>query len=588
MPINASKSASTIQAIQGALRVLTALQLTSYQFPEQTCVFDGASYDYIIVGAGTTGCVVANRLTEDSNTTVLLIEAGGDPQVEAGLPLLLPYLKQSDSSWNYTTEPDGVSSQCHKQYKDDMSIGRVLGGSSSSSYLLYSVGNHYDYDNWAEIVNDSTWKWENVLPYLKKSQRLEEPSIINSPQGEFFGTEGNVGLTLSLTNKRDKYFTVFEEMGNQIQVAFSGNNSLGYSDGLFTISDGIRQSTAISYLAPIRNRPNLHVLKNTVVKKIIFDAFNNAVGVEAYTYDKRYIIVKSRKEVIVSAGIVNSPKLLMLSGVGPRSHLYSHKIATISDLPVGKNLQDHLAVTILFNMTNLIYPYRPYNPHKYPASVVTGYVSLNESSNYPDYQTINFVSQPSYLMSYCTFTYSQTDEICNSMIGTGVNSEMMFSIVNKQLYKSRGEILLKSRDFMEDPYIYTNYYTEEEDLDDYARIVEDFMKILDTEMFQKIGGTFQDPKLPECRNYTVGSRDYWKCYIRCMTTSEHHYSSTCAMGSVVDSRLRVYGVRRLRVADASVMPYPTAGGTLGAAIMIGEKVSDMIKEDNQGKKRYCC
>ncbi|CAH1645766.1 unnamed protein product [Spodoptera littoralis] len=323
-----------------------------------------------------------------------------------------------------------------------MSIGRVLGGSSSSSYLLYSVGNHYDYDNWAEIVNDSTWNWENVLPYIKKSQRLEESSIINSSQGQYFGTEGNIGLSLSLTNKRDKYFKVFEETGSQIQVAFSGNNSLGYSDALFTI---------------------------------------------------------------------------------------------------------------------------PWNPHKYPASVLMGYVSLNESSNYPDYQTINFVSLPTYLMSYCTFTYSQTDEICNNMIGTDVNSEMMFSIVNKQLYKSRGEILLKSRDFMEAPYIYTNYYTEEEDLDDHARIVEDFMKVLDTDAFQEIGGTFKDPKLPDCTNYTVGTRDYWKCYIRCMTTSEHHYSSTCAMGSVVDSRLRVYGVRRLRVADASVMPYPTAGVSLRKA-----------------------
>ena len=493
------------------------------------------------------------------------------------------YLKQSEAAWNYTTESDGITSQCRRPLKDDMSIGRLLGGSSSNSYQLYSPGNRYDYDKWAEIVNDTTWKWENVLPYLKKSQKLDDYTIGNSSHGKFFGTDGNIGLTASKFEMRKKYFIAFKEAGNEIVESVNGNNSLGYTDALFTISDGVRQSTAFSYLVPVKDNPNLHVLKNTFVKKVIFDAFKNAVGVEAYTYDKRYIIIKARKEVIVSAGIVNSPKLLMLSGVGPRDHLYSHKIATISDLPVGTNLQDHLATIVVFNMTKLVYPYRPWNPYKYPAAVLVGYVSLNKSNPYPDYYSVSFITYPKYLMNYCTFSYALSDSICNRMIATDVNTEMMFSIINKQMYKSRGKILLKSNDFMDDPLIYTNYFAEEEDIEDTARIIEDFVKVLDTEQFKEIGGVFQDPQLSSCEGLEQGTMEYWKCYIKCMTTSFHHYAGTCAMGSVVDARLKVYGVKRLRVADASVMPHPTAGGTLGPAIMIGEKVSDMIKEDS---KRY--
>lgn len=290
----------------------------------------------------------------------------------------------------------------------------------------------------------------------------------------------------------------------------------------------------------------------------------------------------------MSAGIVNSPKLLMLSGVGPRDHLNSHKIATISDLPVGQNLQDHLATIIVFNMTKLVYPYRPWNPYLYPAGVLVGYVSLNESNPYPDYNTISFVTYPKYLMKYCSFTYALSDSICNRMIETNVNTEMMFSVIQKQEYKSRGKILLKSSNFMDDPLIYTHYFAEKEDLEITARIVEDFFKVLDTEQFKEIGGLFQDPQLSSCQGLEQGTRAYWKCYIKCiMTTSFHHYSSTCSMGSVVDARLRVKGVKRLRIADASLMPHPTAGGTLGSAVMIGEKVSDMIKEDNIKYTELC-
>lgn len=305
---------------------------------------------------------------------------------------------------------------------------------------------------------------------------------------------------------------------------------------------------------------------------------------EVETEDKRNIIIKARKEIILSAGIVNSPKILMLSGIGPKEHLRKHNIDTKVNLPVGRNFQDHMSVVVVYNMTKLVTPFIPWNPHKYPASVIFGSTALTRNYELPDYQTVNFINYPWYLMMYCTFTYGYIEEICNNMIKTETNSVMLYSIISKHKIKSRGRVLLRSRDFKDDPLVYPDYYTNEEDVDDHARAVEDFMKIVNTEQFKQMGARFKDPGLDSCKNFKTYSHNYWKCYVKSMATSLHYYSSTCAMGSVVDSRLRVYGVKRLRVADASVMPAPTAGGTLAATIMIGEKVSDMIKEDNKIKQ----
>ncbi|XP_075973732.1 ecdysone oxidase-like [Anticarsia gemmatalis] len=589
MLINASSAQSLITLVQAALKVLTVLNIASYKYPEQTCVYDGRSFDYVIVGAGTAGCVLANRLVEDNETTVLLIEAGDSPQAESDTPALMLYLQSSAGSWNYTVTDPALSRESHKETKDDLALGRTLGGSSSSSYLTYTPGSKEDYNEWARMLNDTTWTWENVLPYLKKSQRLEDEDLAKT-DGEFFGQDGNIGLTVlrgTSSIKTEPYFKAFSQAGIPKIASMNGNTTLGYSNAIFTISNNLRQSSAVSYLLPERNNPNLFVLKNTMVKKVIFDGYRRAIGVEAVTCDKRYIVIKARKEVILSAGVVNTPKILMLSGIGPRDHLCDLKIHTVADLPVGEGLQDKLGVTLVYNMTNKVIPYRPFNPYNFPAVVLLGHVAVDNSSETADYQSVNYINYPKLLINYCTFTYFYNDTICNNTISTSVNSQMMFTLINKQKFKSRGRILLRSRNYRYPPLIYTNYYSVEEDLEDHARLCQHYSEFEDTESFKTLGGKFKDPKLKACGKYNRKSITYWKCYVRAMMTSQHQYSSTCAMGKVVDPRLKVYGVKRLRVVDASVMPFSTTGGTLGSTFMIAEKAADMIKEDNEDEDGYC-
>ncbi|XP_075973278.1 ecdysone oxidase-like [Anticarsia gemmatalis] len=581
MLINASSSVQNIATIRGALKVLSLLYFTKQLYPEQTCVHDEMTFDYIIIGGGTAGCVIASRLAEDTDATVLLIESGENPESESDVPGLLIYIKESEAAWNYTVEDDETYRQYHKDTIDDMALGRVLGGTSSAGYMIYNVGNRYDYDCWAKTLKDPSWNWKNVLLFFKKSQNLLDQDILEADKGEFYGKDGKIGLSLYRFETGEKVFKIFEEAGNLRVPSFNGNVTHGYADAMYTIANGLRQSTAYSYLTPMKNNPKLHILRNTFVERIVFDDNRNAVGVEVELCNGKHITIRSRVEIILSAGIVNSPKILMLSGIGPKEHLDEHNIETISDLPVGQNFHDHLSTVVIYNMTNLVTPYRPWDPHKYPASVIIGFASLNKTSGYPDYHTVNFINFPSYLMMYCAFTYGYSNEVCDQMIETDVNSIMMYSVISLQKPTSNGKILLRSGNYKDKPKVITGKDNVNAEL--HARAVQHFVNIEKTNQFEALGGQFKDPEIKECNLFEKYSSDYWKCYVRYMRTTLHNYSGTCAMGKVVDSHLKVYGVNRLRVADASVMPSTPAGGTLGATIMIGEKAADMIKEDNRCK-----
>lgn len=487
-------------------------------------------------------------------------------------------VKRTKVDWNLTGEYDKSIEKCHQKPYFEMSLGKMLGGSSSSNYLNYARGLPSDYDSWAEVAEDDTWKWSNVLEYFKKSERLEDPDLLQSPDSVYHGTEGNLKVTKDLHPDVQKFLEVFKELGNEIHKDLNEKHLLGYSELMLTIADGKRQSSAYAFLRPIKERTNLHLLKYTTVKKILFDKENNAIGVEAITEDGQDKTYLASKEVIISAGVFNTPKLLMLSGIGPKEHLQSLNIDTICDSPVGKNLQDHLAVSMLHKMKKVDGPFPPLNYRKNPAPQIIGYTSMDKSKKEIDYLSLSFLVNPEIILSFCAFGYRYKHEICDEFFTSGQGREIIFHQIVKHNPKSRGRVLLRSANYADPPLIYTDYMSDESDLDDIAKYTEHFSLIGDTSYFRSVDAEMIDPTGRECGHLKNGSPEYWKCYSTCMMTGLSHYTSSCPMGAVVDGKLRVKGVKRLRIADASVMPSTPGGPPASSVVMIGEKLSQFLKE----------
>ncbi|KAJ0176913.1 hypothetical protein K1T71_006922 [Dendrolimus kikuchii] len=573
--MQAAVAVSFILNYQKAFMNLRGVELTTHKYPEQATVNDSVAFDYIIVGGGTAGIVIASRLAQVKGNRVLLVEAGGNPPIESNIPSTLIYLEKSQKDWKFPVENDNVNQKCSKSQKFGLQ-GKMLGGTSCLNYLHYEQGSYKDYDRWAEIVGDPSWNFTNIQPYIKKSENFEDSDISNSTERTNFGKGGPVTITKESHCEVNDYLSAFGELGYKVVPELSAANPTGYAPQLYNIGNYKRQCTAENYLYKAKDWPNLFVLKNALVTKIIFDKNNNAVAVEMRT-ENRVNRVDARKEVIICAGAINSPKLLMLSGIGPKEHLKKLNINVIQDLPVGKNLQDRAGVLLVYDMRKLsTSPVSP-NIGVYPAYVFTGQVSENPHS--PDYKTLHYVNYPMNFVFYCTFTYDYSDEVCDRLFGTNADNQFLFTFVSTLKPKSRGEVMLRSRDYSDPPLIYPKYLSNKEDIEGLVKNVMNFLKINETKFFKNADAVFVDPKLKTCKHLKFGSFEYWECFVRCMATAERSYCGTSAMGSVVDSRLRVKGVKRLRVADSSVMPEITSGATLSPTLTIAEKAADMIKED---------
>lgn len=463
-----------------------------------------------------------------------------------------------------------------------MSQGKMLGGGSSTNLMLYVRGNPHDYQTWADKVGDQSWNYSNVLHYFKKSEHIDDPEILRSKYREFHGTSGLLEVTRFVYQELKVFLEMFRELGHKILLDGNGFQTLGFSQPWYTISKGTRQSTAYAFLRPVKHRHNLDVLKHTQVTKILIDDRGNAYGVEALTAEDKTITVMANKEIIVTAGGLNSPKLLLLSGIGPRAHLSSLGIKVVSNLPVGKNLQDHAGAVVGYKFKKENKPPRVPNYGDLPVHCVTGYVALNKSQTFPDYQVLAYVhpNDSEELPAFCAFNLGIDYNICQELHNALKGREVLFNVVMLLHPKSRGEIELQSTNPRDDPLIYLNAFTEAWDLETIAKSLEDLDKLRNSTYYKSVDGELIDLKLPKCKGLPVGSRKYWRCHALSTRMSIYHYSSACAMGSVLDARLRVRGVQRLRVADSSAMPYITSGNPNSAIIMLAEKAGDMIKEDN--------
>lgn len=488
------------------------------------------------------------------------------------------YLPGTSVDWNYTTV-QGPSTQCQENKVYKVIRGKTLGGTSGLNYMLYIRGSQEVYDFWANITKDNSWRYENILPYFKKSERLEDLQVLQSESRNFHGTEGYLGVTKQNNVKAVPILQAFQEVGQNVILDFNGNNSIGFGQVMLTLSEGVRQSTAQSFLTPILDRRNLYVIKRALVTKILFDKNKNAIGVELTDENNKDLRVKANKEIIVSGGAINSPQLLMLSGIGPKNHLKRFKIPVISDLPVGKNLQDHICVMLMhtLNEDNSNSSNR-FNPHEFSLSIVVGFTSLN-NNQHRDYQGNYIIGDAEQAMQTCSYLFSFDQDICQRLYDKSKGKRVFFTSLYNVAPKTRGEILLQSRNPKHPPLIDLKAFSHNDDLDNMVKYIKNYMEIENSTYFKSNGAKFL--QLDCLKDLPVGSDEYWRRYALCMSSSGYHYAGSCAMGAVLDSRLRVHGVGRLRVVDASAMPVISDANPNPTVIMMAEKAADMIKQDDK-------
>jgi choline dehydrogenase len=529
-------------------------------------------FDYIIVGAGSAGCVLANRLSADPATKVLLLEAGGrDNWIWFHVPIgYLFCMGNPRADWCFSTEPvDGLNGRSLGYPR-----GRVLGGCSTINGMIYMRGQAADYDHWRQLGNRG-WAWDDVLPYFMRSEdQARGPDAHHGAGGEWRVEDGPIQWEIL-----DAFAAAAEELGIPRNDDFNTGDNEGC--GYFQVNQkrGLRWTTAKGFLKPVQGRQNLQVLTRAQAKGLILDG-KRVTGVEFWHQDK-LVSARASGEVILSAGAIGSPQILQVSGIGPGALLGAHGIELRHELPgVGENLQDHLQIRLVFKVKHT--------------------KTLNQRAN-------SLIGKAAMGLEYLLFRKGPLT-MAPSQLGGFAKSDPSFATPNLEYHvqplsldkfgeplhpfeaftasvcnlrpKSRGQVRIASPDPKAKPLIQPNYLSDPDD----RRVAAEAIRLT-----RRIAGATALARF-EPEEFRPGpefqSEDQLVRAAGDISTTIFHPVSTCKMGddplAVVDQRLRVHGLQGLRVADASIMPTITSGNTNSPTIMIAEKASDMIAEDRRG------
>ncbi|KAH8408797.1 hypothetical protein KR009_000117 [Drosophila setifemur] len=561
-----------------------------------------SQYDFIVVGAGTAGCALAARLSENPQWRVLLLEAGGPENYAMDIPIAAHLLQLGEINWKYQTEPSQSYCLAMNNNRCNWPRGKVMGGSSVLNYMMYTRGNRRDYDRWAALGNPG-WSYKDVLPYFKK---YEGSSVPDAEEG-LVGRRGPVKVSYSDTRTRiADAFVQASQAGGLPRGDYNGQSQIRVSYLQANIYNETRWSSNRAYLYPLKGkRSNLHIKKNALVTKVLIDPqTKSAYGVMVQVKGRGAQKILVRKEVILSAGAINTPQLLMLSGVGPGKHLRERGIKPLADLAVGYNLQDHIApaISVLCNVSSLqireMFGIEALGDFlggrgvlRIPGGVeAISFYALDDSQNPDGWSDMEIFLVGGGLQTNLALRLALglQPDLYENMFGDlergNANGFMIFPMILRA--KSRGRIKLRSRNPTDHPLIYANYFADPYDLNITVRGIQRAVSLLDQPAFRDIGAKLLDRRIPGCGKLRWRSWAYWACYARHFTFTIYHYSGTAKMGprsdpsAVVDARLKVHGIANLRVVDASIMPHLVSGHPNGPVYLIAEKAADMIKEDH--------
>ncbi|NNE52996.1 MAG: choline dehydrogenase [Sulfitobacter sp.] len=528
-------------------------------------------FDFVIVGAGSAGCALASRLSEDGRYSVALLEAGPrDTNPWIHIPVgYFRTMGNPRSDWRYVTAPDpGIAGRAIPWPR-----GRVLGGSSSINGLLYVRGQPQDYDQWAQM-GCSGWSWEDVLPYFKRSESWE-----GRDDTGLRGKNGPLSVQTSRLSRKivDLWVDAAEAAGYPRNPDYNGEDQEGVGYFQLTMKGGQRCSSAKAYLKPARGRHNLEVITDAQTERLLIEE-GRAVGVRA-RLPQGMTDIRARREVVLSAGAIGSPQILMLSGIGDPDDIMPHGIEMRAEVRgVGKNLQDHLQARPVFKtdlstinvetsnifkqgLIALQYALTRRGPMTMAASLGTGFLKTEEHLETPD---IQFHIQP----------FSADSP------AAGAHPFSAFTMSVLQLRpESAGHLTLRSANMDDHPDIHPNYLATDRDCRTIVKGIQIARKIAQVEPLKSHITEEHAPGYGVALEDEAATLDW----ARRSAVTIYHPTGTCKMGqdpmAVVDARLRVKGVQGLRVADASIMPQIVSGNTNAPAIMIGEKASDLILED---------